>query len=251
MTRVLLLGAGFTRNWGGRLASEFVGTLCQRMLDRPHLNEMLRTSGNFEAVFGDRLLATRREPNNVQAREDVRSLSQAIRETFRSMNAALLQQPFSFSNDIRCSMRRFLSQFDAIFSLNQDLLLELHYDGVLLENHTRWAACVYPGVPYVHDWLNPKSKIDRIDILLPVASSASAPEPRCQPVYKLHGSTNWRSADNSELLVIGTGKEDTIAGIPLLRHYAQVFRDYLCRGGTQVMVMGYGFADLHINEVPL
>jgi hypothetical protein len=30
-------------------------------------------------------------------------------------------------------------------------------------------------------------------------------------VYKLRGSANWRSADNSELLVIGTGKEDTIA----------------------------------------
>lgn len=251
MTRVLLLGAGFTRNWGGRLASDFVGTLCRRVVDRPHLNEMLRISSNFEQVFGSRVMVARREPDNVQAIEDVRRLSQAIRETFRDMNAGLLNRRINFSDDVRCSTRRFLSRFDAIFTLNQDLLLELHYDGTLLENHTRWTACVFPGVPYTHDWLNPRMKGDRIDMVLRAASSAATPEPRYQPVYKLHGSVNWLTADNTDLLVIGTGKEETIAGIPLLRQYAEIFQEYLFRGGTEIMVIGYGFADQHINDALL
>jgi SIR2-like protein len=251
VTRVLLLGAGFTRNWGGRLASDFVGTLCRRVVDRPHLNEMLRLSGNFEQVFGSRVIVARREPDNAQAIEDVRRLSQAIRETFRDMNAGLVNRQFGFSDDGRCSIRRFLSRFDAIFTLNQDLLLELHYDGALLENHTRWNACAFPGVPYTHDWLNPRMKVDRLDLVLRAAASAAAPDPRVQPVYKLHGSVNWRSADNSDLLVIGTGKEEAIAGIPLLRQYGEIFRECLFRGGTEIMVIGYGFADPHINEALL
>jgi hypothetical protein len=247
----LLLGAGFSRNWGGRLAAEFVGTLCQRIVDRPHLNEMLRVSGNFEEVFGNRVMVARREPDNTQALEDVRRLSLAIRDVFHSMNAGLLHRQFNFSQDGRCSTRRFLSRFDVIFTLNQDLLLELHYGGVLLENQTRWNGCVFPGIRYTHDWLNPRSEVDRLDMMLQAATSATVPGSREQPVYKLHGSANWRSADNGELLVIGTGKEDTIAGLPLLRHYGEIFREYLFRGGTEIMVIGYGFADPHINAVLL
>lgn len=251
MTRVLLLGAGFTRNWGGRLASEFIGPLCAHLVDRPHLNEALRVCGNFEEVFGSRVLVAQREPDNLQAAEDVRRLDLAIRETFRGMNAGLFKRQFNFSNDIRCSTRRFLSRFDAIFTLNQDLLLEFHYDGVLLENHTRWSTSVFPGVSSTPDWLSPRFKEDRLDMVLRVAVSAPAPDPRNQPVYKLHGSVNWRSTDNDQLLVIGTGKEDLIAGIPLLRHYGEIFREYLRRGHTKIMVLGYGFGDAHINQVLL
>src|ERR1700722_161931 len=87
--RVLLLGAGFTRNWGTWLASEFVGELCGRLADRPHLNEMLRVSNNFEATFGARRVVAAREPDNAQAAEDVDRLQQAILETFREMNTSL------------------------------------------------------------------------------------------------------------------------------------------------------------------
>jgi hypothetical protein len=251
VTQVLLLGAGFTRNWGGRLASDFIGTLCQQVIDRPHLNEMLRVSGNFEEVVGNRIMVARREPGNTQALEDERRLSQAIRQVFRKMNAGLLNRQFNFSQDVRCSTRRFLSRFDAIFTLNQDLLLELHYGGVLLENHRRWNACVFPGVRITHDWLNPRSEVERLDMVLQVAASAIGTGPGEQPVYKLHGSARWRSSDDNDLLVIGTGKEDTIAGIPLLRQYGEIFRNYLFHGGTEIMVIGYGFADRHINAALL
>jgi hypothetical protein len=250
-SRIALLGAGFTRNWGGRLAREFVGTLCQRLVDRPWLNELLRLSGNFEQVFANRRSVAQREPDNAQAAEDVRLLNRAIREVFREMNAGLANRNFGFSTDVRCSTRRFLSRFDAIFSLNQDLLLELHYDGALLENPARWDTCGFPGVPYTHEWLTAPFKRDRVDMVLRAGSAASDLGPRVQPIYKLHGSVNWRSVDDAEILVIGTAKEEGIAGNDLLRDYWLAFCRYLFAGETEVMVIGYGFGDEHINTALL
>jgi hypothetical protein len=71
---------------------------------------MLRVSGNFEEVFGSRITVAPREPDNTQALEDVRHLSQAIRQVFRKMNAGLLNRRSNFSQDVRCSTRHFLSR---------------------------------------------------------------------------------------------------------------------------------------------
>lgn len=73
--------------------------------------------------------------------------------------------------------------------------------------------------------------------------------PHLQPIYKLHGSVNWKTSIGGRVLVIGTGKEEAIAGSNVLRSYQETFRDCLFRGGTQVMVLGYGFGDSHVNDV--
>lgn len=57
MTRVLLLGAGFSRNWGGWLASEAFEYLlgCPEVAARPLLRDMLwqcQGKGGFEAALG-------------------------------------------------------------------------------------------------------------------------------------------------------------------------------------------------------
>jgi len=44
---ILLLGAGFTHNLGGLLASRFMGQLSGLLTSRPELNEKLRMSGKF------------------------------------------------------------------------------------------------------------------------------------------------------------------------------------------------------------
>jgi hypothetical protein len=249
--RVLLLGAGFTRNWGGWLAAEFVGELCGRLQDRPHLNEMFRVYGNFEKAFGERLVVAAREPENAQAQEDAARMQRAILETFSEMNASLAMQNVNFSQEGRCSTKSFLARFDAIFTLNQDLFFELHYDGMELECNGRWHGYVLPGVAVTPDWAAPRQRRDRISLQRFVAADFALPGERIQAIYKLHGSVNWRSADARELLVIGTGKEDEIARSPVLSRYHQIFREHVCRGEAQIMVMGYSFSDAHINAVLL
>ena len=248
---ILLLGAGFSRNWGGWLASDFVGELCGRLVDRPHLNEMLRVSNNFEAVLGARRVTVAREPDNVQAAVDVTHLESAILDTFRDMNSSLADQVnINFSQEAKCSTRRFLSRFDAIFTLNQDLLFELHYDGMYLESDGRWRGGHYfPGVIPTYDWQSVRFNKDRIDLTLQVADAPSSTGHDLQPIYKLHGSVNWRSSDGNNVLVIGTGKEEAISGSALLRRYQEIFREYLFHPTTRLMVIGYGFADRHINDL--
>ena len=51
--------------------------------------------------------------------------------------------------------------------------------------------------------------------------------------------------------MIGTGKEDAIAGNALLSLYREQFQGHLLAGQTRIMVIGYSFADGHINELLL
>jgi hypothetical protein len=71
-----------------------------------------------------------------------------------------------------------------------------------------------------------------------------------QPYIKLHGSSDWlRSGPEPTLLVLGGSKSVEIAQDPLLSWYHKLFRDALIRSGARLMIIGYGFADRHINEV--
>ena len=213
---------------------------------------MLRRDGNFERVLGARREVAAREPDNRQAAEDLIQLQSAIMKTFQEMNTTLAERRhFSFSQEGRCSMRRFLARFDAIFSLNQDLLLELHYDGMHLESNGRWGGYDFPCIKIPHDWRIPRMTKDRLGLELSVTDTWIPVSDQVQPIYKLHGSVNWRSSEGNGILVIGTGKEEMIAGSRLLRRYSGMFRECLHRGGTEILVAGYGFADAYINELLL
>ena len=116
MKHILLIGAGFSRNWGGWLASEMTGELCSRVADDPNLLMLLRGNDNFEVVLGN------------------------LRRAAESGGA----------------------EASAIFTLNQDLLLETNY-----YNHKQpagdpqWAGYCFPGVPPPQDWseLNAKARV--------------------------------------------------------------------------------------------
>jgi hypothetical protein len=67
---------------------------------------------------------------------------------------------------------------------------------------------------------------------------------------KLHGSFNWRSADETRAraMVIGTNKGSLLNNEPLLRWYLQLFEDALQRAQA-LLIIGYSFRDPHINRV--
>jgi SIR2-like domain len=71
-----------------------------------------------------------------------------------------------------------------------------------------------------------------------------------QPIYKLHGSLDWQDG-SSDLFVVGGGKESYIQSKPLLVHYFKLFREYLLQPSTRLMIIGYGWADDHINRLIL
>ena len=74
-------------------------------------------------------------------------------------------------------------------------------------------------------------------------------QPRFQPYFKLHGSSNWMtSGTGGRLLILGGQKAASINQHPLLTRYMQEFQNYLCRPNARLMIIGYGFNDEHINE---
>jgi hypothetical protein len=245
---ILLLGAGFSKNWNGPLATEVTAHLMSRLQDDASVCDLLNKM-NFEDVLSQLraeflLLGKSKYPPH-EAR--LTAFEAALSAEFDRMNKQFQSRHFEFSSDVNRSVKRFLTGFDAIFTLNQDLLLELYYhrrEDVAVWHGTRWQGAEMPGLrPLLHT-----DPFDRTSMRWrpeePFQSNT-----RMQPYYKLHGSSGWLlTGDGKPLLVIGRDKAGTIAQYPILRWTYEQFEQYLQRDDTRLMVIGYGFGDDHINQ---
>lgn len=253
MPDLLLLGAGFSRNWGGWLATEAFEYLlgCHEIISDEGLRQLLwkhQSSGGFEAALAELQLAYARDR---QVERSLMELQAAVLRMFEDMNAAFMSlTDWQFGQREKArQIGTFLTRFDAIFTLNQDLLLERHYanDNVRLAGVRGWSGPDLPGMrplplsvgqgqTWAHRTWIPKAEAD-FKVL-----------PSCQPIYKLHGSSNWTHADGKSMLIMGGAKVREIGQTPILNWYAKVFEEQLVEKGSRLMVIGYGFRDDHINK---
>ncbi len=239
---VVLLGAGFSRNWDAPLAAELTNWVLGRIGDDPYLRSVLsRHEKDFESALSQVQMEYTSSPTSPEAKARLDRMQDAVAAVFEASNAALQKGRFEFSQERRFSVSEFLARFDAIFGLNQDLLLELHYgEQVLLANPNRWGGLQWPGMRPVRD---PQR-----------GTRTWAPAPpftvhsRLQPYFKLHGSSDWHTDDGRDLLVMGGNKQFNIRQFPVLRWYYDQFKSYLSRPDTRLMVIGYSFSDEHIND---
>ncbi len=250
MNPVLLLGAGFSSNWGGWLATEVFEYLLgsPEIARHPRLRQLLwkhQAGGGFEGTLTDVQSDTKRSTHSVELHD----LQFAIARMFDDMNRGY-DRPFEFQQDIARMVRTFLVRFNVIFTLNQDLLLERHYlnDNVMLSSPRRWDGYQIPGMVLQTSSLDPLQP-RATGIYIP--SSQIELSPRCQPIYKLHGSSNWRDSRNDSMMIVGGNKKQAIGGHEILAGYSRKFVECLSMADTRLMVIGYGFRDLHINEVIL
>jgi SIR2-like domain len=68
---------------------------------------------------------------------------------------------------------------------------------------------------------------------------------------KLHGSFEWRGANESRAIVIGTNKGKMLSAEPLLKWYQEMFWEARHEKDRSLLVIGYSFRDSHINDVIL
>lgn len=252
MSIYLLTGAGFSRNWGGWLADEAFEYLlgCSELL--PYHRTLLwkhRGKGGFESVLQELRDEYTKSPGAHTAKP-LQEFDKLLMGMFYSMNNA-----FGDFEPIKSPglgpqptfMRDFLCRFDAIFTLNQDTLLEqkyIHSDiregsqgkllgaqspGLLEENTA--------GTPYAHPGL-----------FRPADPPYSVPN-RIQPYFKLHGSSHWRALNGLSLLIMAENKGTQIDGVELLDWYRTEFRTRLSKPDAKLMIIGYSFRDPHINEI--
>ena len=248
MGAYLLLGAGFSRNWGGWLASEVFEYLlgCPEVATNDELRRLLwraQSRGGFEVALSD--LQGEAE-SNASAKDILQRLESVVVGMFDEMNRGLEAGSWEFSNIVENSVSKFLTKFDAIFTLNQDLLLECRYLNSSPELHRpdRWVGV---GMPGVHPG-EPRASIvgQRWEIL---REDNFKIDGRIQPYFKLHGSSNWNAPDGSATLIMGGNKLGAIGGSPILAWYQREFEERLNSGDARLMIIGYGFRDQHINEV--
>jgi hypothetical protein len=255
---ILLTGAGFSHNWGGYLAYEAFDYLLGVTEQDKDLRKVLwsdQAKGfGFETTLA-RLRKEYEENYSPQVEQDFNNMTTAVRRMFGDMWLAFGQSRFDevFDNP-RLGVIRFLSRFDAIFTLNQDTLLETHYLPVV--DSTDFAKNSYqgsrnigahrPGLASALDTLTFGSLASRIPLFK--AGDEFSPVPNLQPYFKLHGSIDIQDGPNM-MLVLGGDKEVDIASHPLLRSYHAQFRSWLNMPRARLMVIGYSFADAHINRI--
>jgi hypothetical protein len=244
----LLLGAGFSRNWGGWLAAEVE----EYLLWLSTLNSIVRqellnchADGGFEKALANL-------SKSDQTIKEFESLQDALGKMFHSMNKSFTTSHFRFeeTQDIKHLVSRFLCRFDAIFTLNQDLLLEHNYfpQVVTMSRDVGriWNGCIRPGLTPVvgssHDPIAGTWKPDNWDGGIPSYF---------QPYIKLHGSSNWVTSDNGRMLIMGENKTKQISGQSILQQYNQFFRSCLSQPNARLMTIGFGFGDEHIYDAIL
>jgi len=249
MNCILVLGAGFSRNWGGFLAPEAFDYLLGCPQVDAGLRDLLwrhKAGGGFEGALAE-LQADHIGNHRTEPEPPLRNLQSAILQMFKDMDEAFAHTDFEFQNVAEFQLWNFLARFDAIFTLNQDLLFERHYLDGKVELSAKWDGWIVPGMK--RRSASSVLETPKLGEWVPDDPSNFSVTPRNQPYFKLHGSSNWFDTSGQELLVLGGNKASTIILHPILRWTHEQFEEYLSRPNTRLMVIGYGFGDDHINAM--
>ena len=239
MRRMILTGAGFSKNWNGFLARE----VWERLLGHTSVRstpELRRPLLNHIADFETALQEVRQLSNEL-----AQKLEAALLDVFMEQDELHRGDTGEYSNSFNpTTFDSFFERFRSpdgtglLFTLNQDLFLERRFRGRL----------VAPGV-------GPVSIDAGADPLLPshwqtVPEGATATLATGELNYlKLHGSFNWQTAAGGQLLVAGGDKVNQLgSSFPLLRQYLDRFRTACTEHGAWLLVVGYRFRDEHINS---
>jgi len=260
MTFILLTGAGFSRNWGGWLANETF----EFLLGSPELDADLRSllwkSKEAGGGFEDALTELQEEHDRRRddlSKKRLNDLQAAIVGMFNLMDQSFVATTFEPQQEMnpitprqQNYVRTFLFRFDAIFTLNQDLLLERQYlnENINSQQTGRWNGHQVPGMKRLHVSSMTDPVRDCVALLAPVDSANFEVRPGAQPYFKLHGSNNWvNGTSGGRLFIMGGNKAVAIDRYPILSWYHRQFREYLSRPGARLMIIGYSFSDQHIN----
>lgn len=245
---VLLLGAGFTRNFGAPLAADLWALLFSHPDLRRHapIHDLLRSQFDFETVYHEVMTG------NFQLAER-RAMEKAIQDTYDYVDSIVQGVGRNIHAPDIYRVQAFLNAFAGIrgrpgfiFSLNQDLFIERYFC-----NGTR---PVLPHIPSGRDWFTSDGAYAAYLGMQALISDALSPSlasigPDSLYYVKLHGSSNWFSTAGTRQMVIGRAKEAQIGGDSLLSFYADLFRKVLVEGTRRVLCLGYSFRDDHINNV--
>jgi hypothetical protein len=245
----LLTGAGFTRNFGAYLSSDFWAQTFNNpaVIANPTLQQLLKNQRyefDFELIYG---ILRRDHPNEFQI------YKVALERIYQDIDGLVQEAKYQPATPVDLNaLYSWLSRFAGrdsnagfIFTLNQDLFFERHGGNAFHPN--------LPGVPELAEAGNVRSSNVIRSATLPTSVSKEYVWNHLGPfnVMKLHGSCNWKSAvDGQDAMALGFDKDQSLEKEPLLCAYKEVFKDVILSGEVkQLWVVGYSFRDEHINQI--
>lgn len=218
--------------------------MADKDLDEHTCDLLFDSGGMFEKVLADLQVST--APAD-QKRHD--ALITSVAGIFNGMNNTFMHVQFEFENppSVQHSMAAFLSRFHAIFTLNQDALLEQHYNPNI-GPPMNWGRLNTPGMKFMQPFDPSGARQDKFAIMEPNPPFTTFGH-GAQPYVKLHGSVNWVESNRGKrILIMGGQKAVSIGLYPILTWYHEQFRLMLTRPSARLMVIGYSFSDSHIND---
>ena len=258
--KVLLTGAGFTKDFGGFLASEMWSFIFNSpFLDNhPKIKNILRNDFSYESVYHEVIENTKYNADEKSGiKEAVRSAYEMLDKSIRGYGIKIMNRSaIANSTNVTAFINRFSdaggNSRSFFFTLNQDLFVERYcrdngiatpgvtLQGIYQDNDINQDNdAVYQQLP---DESRVTEIFDENDSNNPLRSN--------QLYYvKLHGSYHWKDSAGNAHMVIGEDKTGQISREPLLMCYSKLFDEVLSVGDVELLVIGYGFGDEHINKV--
>lgn len=283
---VLLLGAGFTKNFGGLLASEMWAEIFnnENIQAQPRIKKLMLNDFDYESIYYSVLEGiedTKGLFSPIEfTDEEKNAIKVATRAAYDRIDKMLIEHQISNYTKWINIVNRFLLEFGKtnnsgfIFTLNQDLFIERFYQNPVKGHFCRYpeAKLSIPGINKYPVWFMEEdrgsfNKIttdkearqfytlkDNEYYTLPKknefdSKKGSLLKEGSYFLIKLHGSYNWKSSNGSDMMVIGRGKSKQIHKEPLLTYYYDLFKKVLFHDQRRLLVIGYGFGDEHINNV--
>lgn len=283
---ILLLGAGFTKNFGGLLASEMWAEIFnnENIQTQPRIKKLMQNNFDYESIYYSVLEGIKDGKGlflPVEFNDDEKkAVKIATRAAYDRIDEMLIEHQISNYTKWNSTVNRLLLEFGKtnnrgfIFTLNQDLFIERFYQNPVRDPARRFynARLSIPGIDKYPVWFmgeedNPfngtptEEEVKQFYTLkddeyyaLPNKNKFNSKEGSLLKegsyfLIKLHGSYNWISSDGSDMMVIGRGKSKQIHKEPLLSCYYDLFKEVLSQDQRRLFIIGYGFGDEHINSV--
>lgn len=256
---ILLTGAGFTKNFGGLLASEMWAEIFnyEKIQAQPKIKRLMLDDNDFDYESIYYSIINQPFLDDEFSDDERKAIKDAVKFAYEYIDSILIDiiKHHSHPTELE-NVTDFIYRFGKtnnksfIFTLNQDLFFERLYP------NSHYAKLSIPGIDNNSEWF--KNTFNK-----PLTPSDYCRLPNGEELnhntdillkgnyflIKLHGSYNWTSFDGSDIMVIGRGKTGQIQKEPLLKYYCKIFRNVLSQGQSRLLIIGYGFGDNHINRI--
>jgi hypothetical protein len=246
--KVLLTGAGFTKDFGGYLAGEMWSFIfnSRSLNSYPRIKDLLRDDFSYESVYHEVIEGNEYE---TAEREAIKAVVVAYDRLNENIIGYMQRKVSGTAKANSVSLSAFIDEFRGgsnetgfFFTLNQDMFVEMHcrYNGPIPTPGIPLQDISYTGLSQSAIQRMPDEKTlfnDNGDLRTNSLKSSKF------NYIKLHGSYHWRDSDGNNCMVIGKKKTEEISKEPLLKYYSDLFEEVLSSGGAELFVIGYGFAD--------